>query len=162
MNFSNSNFVFMILTSLFLTISSYCSIPFILRLKNGKYEYKKGKKILIINSAAVCFIYFIFYLIKPNMFYKFNILPAIFYYYINKLILLNSNNNIIPEQSKPQPSNSLSSNNNSIDFIKTSFHEKESTINFEDKSSKVNNSLSANSLKNSKSKSFSSKEKNKF
>ena len=157
MNFSNSNFVFMILTSLFLTISSYCSIPFILRLK-------KGKKILIINSAAVCFIYFIFYLIMPNMFYKFNILPAIFYYYINKLILLNSNNNnnIIPEQSKLQPSNSLSSNNNSIDFIKTSFHEKESTINFEDKSPKVNNSLSANSLKNSKSKSFSSKEKNKF
>lgn len=71
-----------------LTILLYCLVPVILRIKNGKYEYYKGRKIIIINSIVVCFLIILFQ--SSQNIEITSGATAIFYYYINKAILLKS------------------------------------------------------------------------
>lgn len=76
----------LLILDLGLTILLYCIVPVILRIKNGKYEYFKGRKIIIINSIVVWFLIIVFQ--SSQNIQISSGATAIFYYYINKTILL--------------------------------------------------------------------------
>lgn len=83
---SNEDFILNIIISLIITVVAYCTVPIILRLKNGKYEYEKGRKIVLTNCIIVC-IFFVCLRLSQGA--EQVVSPAVFlYYYINKAILL--------------------------------------------------------------------------
>ena len=79
-----------------ITLFIYCAFPVILRALKGKYEYEKGKTILLGNSI-VGFILFTILKISVGQNSIANIAPAILYYWVNKAILLLPENNIKKE-----------------------------------------------------------------
>lgn len=83
---NNEDLILNIIISLIITVVAYCTIPIILRLKNGKYEYEKGRKIVLTNCIIVC-IFFVCLRLSQGA--EQVVSPAVFlYYYINKAILL--------------------------------------------------------------------------
>ena len=85
MDIFGADFTKLFIMNLLITILGYCTVPIILRLKNGKYEYKKGHKIILINCAIV---WFIFIIIKSTQGITSSGGAVFLYYFVNKAILL--------------------------------------------------------------------------
>ena len=85
MDIYSADFIITILVNLVLTILGYCTVPIILRVKNGKYEYKKGHKIILINCAVV---WLIFTIIKSEQGLDATGGAVFLYYFVNRAILL--------------------------------------------------------------------------
>lgn len=85
MDIFGADFTKLFIMNLLITILGYCTVPIILRLKNGKYEYKKGHKIILINCAIV---WFIFIIIKSAQGITSSGGAVFLYYFVNKAILL--------------------------------------------------------------------------
>lgn len=81
----NLDFIITMLINLIITILGYCTIPIILRILNGKYEYEKGHKIVLINCAIV---WLIFTIIKIEQGMNANSAAVFLYYIIDRAILL--------------------------------------------------------------------------
>lgn len=83
---NNEDLILNLIISLIITVVAYCTVPIILRLKNGKYEYEKGRKIVLTNCIIVC-VFFVCLRLSQGA--EQVVSPAVFlYYYINKAILL--------------------------------------------------------------------------
>ena len=113
MDIYSGEFILTILVNLIITIIGYCTLPFILRLKNGKYEYEKGHKIVIINCIVVWLIFTIIRIEQGN---TTSTGAAVFlYYFVNRAILLKPKNDVTNKRECSETKMSLSSKEEIID-----------------------------------------------
>lgn len=89
MQTNSIEFVITIFINLVITMLSYCIVPAILRLKNGKYDYEKGHKIVLINCVIV---WIIFTIIKIANGSQITSGTVLIYYIVDKKILLKNKN----------------------------------------------------------------------
>lgn len=85
LDMNSAEYIITLLVNLVLTILAYCTVPTILRLKNGKYEYKKGHKIVLINCGVV---WLICTMITIGQGYEARSWAVFLYYAVNRAILL--------------------------------------------------------------------------
>lgn len=121
MDIYSGEFVLTILVNLVITIIGYCTLPFILRLKNGKYEYEKGHKIVIINCIVVWLIFTIIRIEQGN---TTSTGAAVFlYYFVNRAILLKPKTTIQKNiEDENEEKFSLSLPNEEITYNKNSWN----------------------------------------
>lgn len=99
MDIYGTDFTKIVILNLIITFLGYCTVSIILRLKNGKYEYKKGHKLILLNCAIV---WLIFAIIKIEIGLNATRVAVLLYYFVNKAILLKEKNEkeIIEEEQK--------------------------------------------------------------
>lgn len=119
-NVYSVEFITTTLINLVITALGYCTLPVILRIKNGKYEYEKGHKIVLINCIAVWLIFMIIKISQGNN----SVSGAVFLYYlIDRVILLNpqkqnkKNTEIISENKNIKKENTEKEKKNIIFYV---------------------------------------------
>lgn len=106
MDIYSGEFVLTMLANLAITIMGYCTLPVILRLKNGKYEYEKGHKIVLINCIVVWLIFTIIRIEQGNT--TSAGAAVVLYYFVNSAILLKPQNAVTNKRESSATKMSLS------------------------------------------------------